>query len=346
MKRSFFLSVILAACSCDGGRDGPNGELGHSNLRSEHLAISGEQVHNSYGADVYTFDVSNPRDPHDSGEESYAFTGCEQGLALAGGFGYCLALSDLAKVNLPSASSPVWTTGLPMFGEYYYAFGVRALPDGRLAIARAGNDALSGDMLLVDVSSGSAEFESLADPDGDHYRIDSDGSIVAASVTAPTPRVAIYDFAVATTSLELSREIVPVTLGPNEGLRQIALDGQDLVISVSRIGPKGDLIWLRYDVGYTASTTMGKAEGIPLLISGSYPGGLELAEGYAFVALQDGIGVYRLDPAEGLVHVRTLPDRGYVGEIVADLDRRLLYVGGYTFQVFDLGAITTGEPDW
>lgn len=341
------MSVAVAACSCDGDGPGRHGELGHSALRSEHLAVSGNWVHNSYGADVYTFDVSDPRDPHDSGEESYAFTGCEQGLALAGGFGYCVSLWDLAKINLPSASIPVWTTGLPMFGEFY-AYGVRALPDGRLVIARAGDDAPNGDMLLVDVSSGSAKFESLPDPDGDHYRIDSDGSIVAASVTAQPPRVAIYDFAVATSSAELSRVVVPTAFEPNEGVNQIALDGQDLVISVARLGlpRKGDLIWLRFAADYATATEMDIATDIPLFISGVYTNGLHLAEGYAFVALEDGTGVFRLDPVEGLVHERTLRDRGNIGQILADTDRRLLYVGGDSFQVFDLGAITTGEPDW
>ena len=345
MKHIALAGLTIVAASCGGDRDSRYGELGHVRRRSEHLAVSGNLVHRAYGAHVYTFDVSDPRDPYDIGEQSYAFTNCTQGLALSGGYGYCVALRDLAKVGLPSSPVPVWTTELPDFGEDYRAYGVRTLPDGRLVIARSGDDALNGDLLVVDVSSGSAEFGSLEDPDGDHYLIDSDGAVVAASVSAtPVRMVALYDFAVATSSLEFSRQILPV--GPDDLLQQVALDGNDIVVSVDPLSPVDYLLWYRYDPSDGSWTQMGRADGLPILISGSYPGGLELAEGYAFLALTTGTGVFRLDPDQGLVHVRTLKDRGYVGEIKADLDRRLLYVGGNSFQVFDLGAVTTGESDW
>ena len=345
-------AVVILGClivvGCGSKPEPVMGELGHIRRRSADIAIDGEFVRRSYGYTVHTFDVSDPRNPFDTELEAYAFIGCDQSVAVVGGNGYCLSSQELAQVGLPSAGFPDWYVELPDAGfDAYLAYTMRSLPDGRLLIARAGTAEARGDFLLVDVSQSSPQFEQVLDPLTGHIDIDLDGLRVASPVGGPV--LTIHDFSLtATTSYEIARIPLPSEL--SEGNTPVVFEGNDLVAAMdlsSSEGHTGTVFWYRISDDWTSVAELGRVEDVPIdFYSPDYRWGLELADGYAFVDLHEGVGVFRLDPAEGLVHVRTLDAPGEVGRIIADTERRLLYVGGYSFQVFDLGAVTTGEPDW
>ena len=355
--RSLILVVLLATAGCGNPPPPIFGELGHLSYGGEQVAPSANTVYACYTTLIYAIDVADPTAPVAGEEYANSDTGCLQGLIVQGNAGYSLSTDYVSGVSLPVAQFPGWVLELPEPADYYASEMVE-LPDGMLAVGRVSTSSDGGDLLFVD-PAGPAVARRILDPVGYLTSLAVDGQRLVSNSRdeTGTPDIVLRDLtAVTDTSLgavRISLEDAPDGLD----VLSLALRGEDLIVTagtsdVNTQDFAGWIAWYQFDETFSNVSLVWSAydddEGVFDRITGFIP---VLLDGYAIFAYQPVEGrdktiVFRLDPQDGLVEQRRLRSRDYLGPLAVDESRGLLFVGGNAFQVFDLGAVTTGEPDW
>ena len=353
------LVLLVTIAGCRGSADPIAGELGHSRQDGEWLAFSGDFLFATYDCCVYTLDVSDPRNPIELDTFANANLPIAYGFVVQGGRGYGLWADELSEVSLPQADWPNWQYGLPD-GDEFHANALTTL-GGRPLIARSRQGSnTNGDLLLLDVSSGSPSVPlRLVSSNGDHRNISVDDPYVVidawiGEIGSETFDLVVYDTTVLSTAMQVAR--FSLTLPPGHSVSTITALNRDVIVTAGGpIGEPGAWIgWLRFDETYSSMQVMDEiadTDGLAANTVGNGSSPPMTSDGYFFLSYavageRDATVVMRMDPELGLVEERRLRGRGFVGKMALDEDRGLLYVGGHALQIFDLGAITTGDPRW
>ena len=357
------LVLFAAIAGCRGSSEPIPGELGHSHQDSEWLAFSGTSLFRANGWGVYSFDVSDPRRPRELDTYANANLPIAYGFVVQGSRGYGLWSDELSEVNLPQTDWPNWQYTLPESGDYGAA-ALAELSDGTLVLPRYG-DATEGprrfgDILFLDVSGFPTVRTRAFSSSGDHFNAAIDGDYLLVDEHVGENQfegtdLVVYDTSVLGTAMQGTR--FHLDLPPGHDISTITAVNRDVIVTAGGpIGEPGAWIgWLRFDETYSSMEVMHEIADTDGLAAGTVGNGSAppmTSDGYFFLsyAVADGerdtTVVMRMDPELGLVEERRLRGRGLVGKMALDEDRGLLYVGGGALQIFDLSAITTGEPRW
>lgn len=348
-------SIAILAClsvggdvGCDDDR-GIEGELASMRAFNDALAVEATTLYRAYGSQVYSFDVTDPHTPIDADTRADGFVACGGGCsayAFRPSHAFLLSSKQLSLVALPNAGIPAYVFDLPDPTMMSYAQDMVSLSNGGLAITRFGDDNAFGDLLLIDPYT-TTVTTTLFDNGFEFGAASAVNSLVVApAATAGTTVFVIVDASDLYAPIERPR--VPITLPDDYNFSVFSVRGRDLIVRGER--PENDRRWIGW---YRFSADYASLELLHAKTDRAYSHGCRPAfwNDFVFVGTYDdgefGTIVLRLDTAAGIVEERLLPAHGYVGDIVVDDERGLLFVGGEQhIQIFDLGVVTGGEPRW
>ena len=353
--RALALAVAALAASC--GRPSAEifGELGHAPNETSRLSVQGESVYYCNTSVILRMDVFDPRNPF-SRLAVDSPTDCLRGLVVRGKRAYTLSTEYLSFSPL-STDDVGWVVELPDAGAFSASMMV-ALSDNTLVIGRSGVEDV-GDLLFIE-PTGPTITRRIMEPRGDVRHLAAWGTHLvhdAVNDIDAHPEVVVRDLTAVT---DTSLGAVRITLAESpEGAQvsSLAMRGQDLLVTGGVHAPvtahfTGWAAWHRFDSAFSSTelawSGVDDQNGVVERIAGVVPALLDEYAIFPYSAFDgpDKTIIFRLDLSAGLVEHRRLRSRDYVGRVAADENRRLLFVGGDAFQVFDLRAVTTGEPAW